>query len=52
MKHEHGKRQQVKTGQRLGQAFIIACQTTKASHPGKRALNDPVTLPPEPFFCF
>ncbi len=51
MKHEHSKSQQVKTGQRLRQAFIIACQTTKASHPGKTTLDNPVTLPPKVIFC-
>src|SRR5450755_171150 len=41
MKHEHGKSQQVKTNQRLWQAFIIASQTAKPCHPGKTALDDP-----------
>jgi hypothetical protein len=51
MQHEHRKGQQVKTGQCLGQAFIIACQPTKTSYPGKTALDNPVTLPPKVIFC-
>ena len=43
MKHEHGKSQQVKTNQRLWQAFIIASQAAKPCHPGKTAFDDPAT---------
>ncbi len=52
MKHEHSKSQQVETDQGLWQALIVASQTTKARHPGKRALNNPATLPPNAVFCF
>ncbi len=43
MEHEHGKCQQVKTSQRLWQAFIVASQAAKPCHPGKTALDDPAT---------
>src|SRR5690242_7121705 len=41
MKHEHDKSQQVQTRQRLWKPLVVACQTTKARHPGKTALHDP-----------
>src|SRR6266487_5121033 len=41
MKHEHGKRQQVKTRQRLWQAGIRASQAAKSCHPGETALHHP-----------
>src|SRR6266566_5336327 len=41
MKHEHSKSQQVKTSQRLWQAFKVASQATEPCHPGKTALHHP-----------
>jgi len=35
-----------------GEQFVVLGQSAPSGEPGERSLNDPVTLPPEPFFCF
>lgn len=41
MKHEHPSGQHMKTSQGLRPTLVIAGQTTKARHPGERALHHP-----------
>jgi hypothetical protein len=43
MRHQHGKRQKMQTFERLQQAFIVACRSSKSGQPGKTALDDPPT---------
>ena len=43
MEHEHNKRQDVQTRQRLRPALVVARQAAKTGHPGKAALHDPST---------
>jgi len=49
MKHQSRKGYQMKTGSGSGKPLIVTGQAPKTRHPGKRALDDPVTLPPESF---
>lgn len=51
--HQHGKRQEVQSGQRLRQPLIVARQTPEACCPSETALDDPTTWQQhESFFRF
>jgi len=52
MQHEAAKHHQMQTGQSRRKSLVVADQASKACGPGKRALNDPATLPPDAVFCF
>ena len=41
--HQDSKGQEMQAFESVGQAFIIAGQSTKTRHPTKRPLNDPAT---------
>jgi len=52
MKHETSKHDQMQASQGGRKSLIIAHQPSEPRGPGKRAFDNPVTLPPKVVFCF
>jgi hypothetical protein len=52
MKHQTSKHDEMQASECAGKSLVVPHQASKTRVPGKRALNDPATLPPNAVFSF
>jgi hypothetical protein len=51
MEHQTSKHHQMQSGDGGRKPLVVAYQASETGGPGKRAFNNPATLPPEVVFC-